>query len=249
MMTERRHFTTRRAFIAAAGFGGVSLYGSWAAYGAAPGPLALFAAAEPEHEPEPAADPHAAHAAAPTEDLLTPDEFRERLRDFVDRFGLPDGSVQPRRDRPEAVQAAEQHADSHQAAHGPETAVSSPDAHGDTYATDPHAVATEDHATPAEPIDVWLLAAQFYFDPAHLRLDVGRPYRFRMMAAETAHGASIQFGQGGRMMRLRPGRVAEAEMTFDRPGDYLISCTVYCGVGHDVMQARITVADAEGGAA
>ena len=29
------HFNTRRAFIAATGFGGVSLYGLWAAYGAA----------------------------------------------------------------------------------------------------------------------------------------------------------------------------------------------------------------------
>lgn len=29
------HFNTRRAIIAATGFGGVSLYGLWAAYGAA----------------------------------------------------------------------------------------------------------------------------------------------------------------------------------------------------------------------
>ena len=41
-MNETRHFTTRRAFVAASGFGGISLYGLWAAYGAAPGPLALL---------------------------------------------------------------------------------------------------------------------------------------------------------------------------------------------------------------
>ena len=247
MMTERRHLTTRRAFIAAAGFGGVTLYGSWAAYGAVPGPLALFAGAPPHDDAAPVADPHAAHgAASPVEGVPTPDEFRDRLRDFIDRFGLPDGSVHPRRDRPEAVQVADQHAGSH---HGDAAVPEGADAHGDAHTADPHAVAAEDHASPAEPLDVWLLAAQFYFDPSHLRLDAGQPYRFRMMAAETAHGASIQFGRGGRMIRLRPGRVAEAVITFREPGDHLVSCTVYCGLGHDVMQARITVADADGGAA
>ena len=41
-MSTKPHITTRRAFVAAAGFGGVGLYGLWAAYGAAPGPLALL---------------------------------------------------------------------------------------------------------------------------------------------------------------------------------------------------------------
>ena len=38
-MQSKKHFTTRRGFIAASGFGGLGLYGLWAAYGAAPGPL------------------------------------------------------------------------------------------------------------------------------------------------------------------------------------------------------------------
>lgn len=254
MMTERRHPTTRRAFIAAAGFGGVTLYGSWAAYGAAPGPLALFAEALPRDEAEPVVDPHAAHGATPSaKDDLTLDEFKGRVRDFVDRFGLPDGSVHPRGDQPKAAQVASQHAGGHHGGAAPTAAsASGADAQDAAHApdpADPHAVAGDDHSAPAEPVDVWLLAAQFYFEPDHLRLDAGQPYRFRMMAAETAHGASIQLGQGGRMIRLRPGSVVETEMTFQEPGDYLVSCTVYCGLGHDVMQARITVANPEGGAA
>jgi heme/copper-type cytochrome/quinol oxidase subunit 2 len=62
-----------------------------------------------------------------------------------------------------------------------------------------------------------------------------------MMAGDVAHGASIQFGRGARMIRLRPGTVAEQELTFRRPGEYLVYCTVYCGQAHDFMQARITV--------
>ena len=43
-MTDQSHFTTRRGFITATGFGGTALYGLWVGYGAAPGPLALFGA-------------------------------------------------------------------------------------------------------------------------------------------------------------------------------------------------------------
>lgn len=41
-MKQVSHFTTRRGLIAASGFGGLSLYGLWAAYGAAPTPLPLL---------------------------------------------------------------------------------------------------------------------------------------------------------------------------------------------------------------
>ena len=85
-------------------------------------------------------------------------------------------------------------------------------------------------------------AGSFYYLPSALRLDAGQPYRFRMMALDASHGASIQFGHGGRMMRLRPGRLTETELTFHQPGRYLVICTVYCGVGHDLMQATIEVA-------
>ena len=37
--SRKKHFTTRRGFVAACGFGIVGLYGLWAAYGAAPVPF------------------------------------------------------------------------------------------------------------------------------------------------------------------------------------------------------------------
>ncbi|MFZ2649917.1 MAG: hypothetical protein WA210_07395, partial [Burkholderiaceae bacterium] len=54
------HFTTRRAFIAATGFGGISLYGLWAAYGVAPGPLALLGL-DGAHVAPGAHDAHGSH--------------------------------------------------------------------------------------------------------------------------------------------------------------------------------------------
>ncbi|MBI1905750.1 MAG: hypothetical protein HYS20_05840 [Rhodocyclales bacterium] len=239
----KTHLTTRRAFIAAMGFGGVSLYALWAAYGAAPGPLELLGLDE-RHDATNAHEPAMGHAAAASDDSgdsggghgghgaveAGPDaeEFRRMTDAFVERYRLPDGTVHPR------VLAAP--AQPVRDAHG---------GHGDhpsmVQAVDPHAGHGGGAAAASAPIDVLIVAGKWYYQPATLRLDAGQAYRFRMMALDVSHGASIQFGKGGRMVRLRPGRVAESEMTFRQPGRYLMYCTVYCGPAHDVMQATIEV--------
>ena len=250
-MSGGQHLTTRRGFVTALGFGGTSLYAIWVGYGSSPSPLALFAGqseAEPGHLAEPSASAHAEHGGSPEDEATSAlDEFRARLDEFTEKYALPDGSVYP---RPGQTFATGAHSDS------PRRGVAEADAlqletggHGSDHRGAPELAPAQERSSSAESVEVLLLAAQFYFEPDHLRLDAGQPYRFRMMAAETAHGASIQFGQGGRMIRLRPGSAADAEMTFQEPGDYLVTCTVYCGAGHDAMQARITVANGEGGAA
>lgn len=236
----KAHLTTRRAFIAAMGFGGVSLYGLWAAYGAAPGPLALLGLDDrhgatdahgeaTEHGAAEGGDGggHGGHGAAATGPGA--EDFKRMTDEFIERYRLPDGSVHP---RVLAVQAQPVH-DAH-AGHGGDHAAM-------TQAADEHAGHGDSAATAGEPIDVLIVAGKWYYLPATLRLDAGQAYRFRMMALDVSHGASIQFGKGGRMVRLRPGRIAESEMIFHQPGRYLMYCTVYCGPAHDVMQATIKV--------
>jgi len=92
------------------------------------------------------------------------------------------------------------------------------------------------------PVEVYLLAQQWFFEPGVLRLEAGRAYRFRMMATDMSHGASIQLGSGSHVIRLRRGVVSERDLTFKRAGEYLVYCTVYCGAGHDRMAAKILVA-------
>lgn len=222
-MKPDRHFTSRRGFIAAFGFGGVSLYGLWAAYGAAPNPLALFRSAGASAADEPVAEMamagHGGMEAAPDVEA-----FRAELAEFIDRFAEADGTVYP---RPVAGQ----------------TDMAGMDMAGmDMTSGGQAAEAAPGDAGMVEPVDVLLLAERYYFDPPALRLDLDRPYRFRMLAADVTHGASIQFGEGARMIRLRPGAETELQMTFTRPGSFLVYCTSYCGPGHDGMQARITVA-------
>jgi hypothetical protein len=93
-----------------------------------------------------------------------------------------------------------------------------------------------------EPMEVFLAATRWSFEPDNLKLEVGRPYRFYMMATDVAHGASIAFGPASRIVRLRPGTVTALDLTFLTTGRRLVYCTVYCGPGHDAMHGAITVA-------
>jgi len=269
-MSPRQHPTTRRAFITALGFGGVSLYGAWAAYGAAPLPFLGSrdgAPAEPVSPPT-ATQGHGGHGGG---GAMTPEEFLRNHGDFIARFELPDGSVAPRPAEPQMAAGQtmpmpageampmpagepmppmptgghDMHDMSGMSARAP-AAPATPqhdgaDSHGKsgTDAAAHGSLAANPHAA---PLDVYLLAYRFGFAPEELRLEAGRPYRFRMMASDIAHGASLNFGAGSRIIRLRPNVVSEQTITFQRPSPVLVYCTVFCGPAHDAMKARILVA-------
>jgi len=211
-MPVSRHLTTRRGFVAALGFGAVSVYGAWAAYDAAPLPFSGHAG----HDPAPGGGDHAGHDPAP----MTAGEFRTNHAAFVARYRQPDGSVAPGIAPPMAMTMDHGgHHDEH---------------HGDHSGHSGHAGAADG--------DVYLLARRWGYDPDVLRLRVGVPYRVRMMSDDIPHGASIQMGAGSRIIRLAPEMVSVQTLTFTAPGEYLVYCTLYCGQGHDAMFGRIVVA-------
>jgi cytochrome c oxidase subunit II len=167
----------------------------------------------------------------------------------VARYRLPDGTVHPRDlAAPHAAAPLADRGHGHGAGdHGEAHAGGMrPGAASDPAAT-PHAADhagaadTADQDTGQRPREVLIAAGKWYYRPHALRLDAGRPYRLRMMAVDVSHGASIQLGRGGRMVRLRPGRLTEMDVAFHAPGRYLVYCTVYCGPAHDLMQATIEV--------
>lgn len=232
-MNTSSHLTTRRGFVAALGFGGISLYGLWVGYDAAPGPAALFrSAGSAEGQFADAAGGAGSHGAmAAGSDA---DAFRSEVADFIARFAQVDGTVHPKRDGTEAMETGM-----------PGMAIATHPGvpamdrgHDGGHAAEPQSTTPDDHAA---PISIPMLAERWFYQPVHLRLDAGTPYRFRLMAADIPHGASVQFGRGSRMIRLRPGTVTELDLTFTQPGSYLVYCTVYCGIGHDAMQARVDV--------
>lgn len=251
-----RSLSTRRGFVLATSLGVTSLYGLWAGLGLAPWPWEGLGEPGDRHGPGPGAagGGHGGHGAEPPGP--SPEEFRRLAEDFARRHRLADGSVRPGPAEPGAAlePAAGAPADPHAGHAGP------PDPHaGHAAGTDPHAghaAAADPHAghagSPsaptalpahgaAAPVEVYLMAFQWGFEPAVLRLEAGRPYRFKMMAVDVAHGAALRLGPGSRVIRLRRGALVEQDLTFTRPGSHLLYCTVFCGPGHDRMAGRILV--------
>ncbi len=141
-------------------------------------------------------------------------EFQEDTEAFASRFEREDGCVAPR-------------------AMGPDEGVQAAPHDGDEAA---HRESAEGDATV-----VYLEAFRFGYTPSELCLEVGRTYEFRMMATDVVHGASISLGLGSMMVRLPPGIMVEKRITFREPGEYLLYCSYYCGIGHPLMQGRILV--------
>ena len=255
-MSQRQHPTTRRAFITTMGFAGVSLYGAWAVYGAAPLPFA----GSPDSAAAGTAAAAGGHSGHGGGGSMSPEEFLRNHEEFIARFSMADGSVAPRPEKPQvaADQTMFPMPSGDHVSHNMSDMPAMPDMPAaipgsetsSQHGSDPHAASGSAHATDGTavadvagpPIDVYLLAYRFGFEPEELRLEAGRAYRFRMMASDISHGASLSFGSGSRVIRLRPNVVSEQTMTFQRRGQILVYCTVFCGPAHDAMKARILVA-------
>lgn len=79
----------------------------------------------------------------------------------------------------------------------------------------------------------------FAFMPAEIRVPAGRPVTFRLTSADVIHGFQI-VGTNGNTMVV-PGYVSRFTTVFREPGEYLIVCNEYCGLGHHLMSAKLVV--------
>ncbi len=222
---ERASMTTRRGFIAVSSLGAVSLYGLWAILGAAP--LRFWAQGEPSGGAIDMPATEGGHEGHGSVQGPTPDEFRKMTEEFLAHYRQVDGSILV-----EPGTASQPMAGMTMA----------PDANDATHDMPGMAEQTLQHDEAVPPLDVFMIAQQWSFDPSELRLRTGIPYRFRMMAVDAAHGASLQLGRGSHIIRLPKGVLVERELTFTEPGEYLLYCTIYCGEGHQFMNGKIEVA-------
>ncbi len=225
--TDKPHITLRPGFVIAVGGLVLTLYFVWAALGAAPTNLNFGGSTPTKPEellPSSSMSVQVESTASKGmnmggESTMSVDEFTTRTYQFVDDLSLPDGSVEPTRAWTEAANGSNMAA---------EMAAAGMDAENADMAAN-------------EPIDVYVIAQRFGYVPNVLRLKKGTKYRFLMMAIDVNHGASIQSGSAGHIMR-RPARVlTETVMTFTETGQFMMYCTVFCGVGHDQMRGKIIV--------
>jgi cytochrome c oxidase subunit II len=84
------------------------------------------------------------------------------------------------------------------------------------------------------------IRAEFYaFRPEVIRVPVGVPITFRVTSPDVLHG--FQIVGTNINLTVAPGYVSQTTATFDTPGEYLIVCNEYCGLGHHDMQGRLVV--------
>jgi cytochrome c oxidase subunit 2 len=82
------------------------------------------------------------------------------------------------------------------------------------------------------------MRAEFYvFQPAQVRVPTGVPVTFRVTSPDVLHGFQIVGTNVN--LTVAPGYVSQTTVTFETPGEYLIVCNEYCGLGHHLMQGKV----------
>jgi len=90
-----------------------------------------------------------------------------------------------------------------------------------------------------------IIGQAWSFDPAEIRVPAGAEVVFTATTTDVVHGFHVQ---GTRLnMMLIPGQVSRNRYTFDEPGEHLIICHEYCGLGHHLMYGRVIVEPARTG--
>jgi plastocyanin len=86
------------------------------------------------------------------------------------------------------------------------------------------------------------MAARFAWYP-QLVLQSGKRYRIWLSSADVLHGFSL-VGQNLNL-EVAPYHEMGAWLTIGKPGDYLVVCNEFCGLGHAAMAGHVYVVDAK----
>jgi cytochrome c oxidase subunit 2 len=86
---------------------------------------------------------------------------------------------------------------------------------------------------------VRLVAMQFDFVPACVRVPVNTPVTFRLTSADVVHGFLLPNTNVNTM--AVPGFVSEVRTSFASVGEYVMPCHEFCGLGHHAMWTRVSV--------
>ena len=106
-----------------------------------------------------------------------------------------------------------------------------------------------DHAAPpADAMEIYVVGKQWMWTLQHpsgrreineLHVPLGRPVKLVMTSQDVIHDFSLP------VFRIKqdvlPGRYTTLWFTADRPGDYHLFCSQYCGTDHSRMVGRVVV--------
>jgi cytochrome c oxidase subunit 2 len=84
-----------------------------------------------------------------------------------------------------------------------------------------------------------VIGQAWIFLPAEIRVPAGAEVTFIATSVDALHGFQVE---GTRLnMMLIPGQISRATYTFDEPGERLLICHEYCGLGHHTMAGKVIV--------
>ncbi|MBB6454057.1 cytochrome c oxidase subunit 2 [Salirhabdus euzebyi] len=87
--------------------------------------------------------------------------------------------------------------------------------------------------------EVVMTMQTFGFTPNKIEIPVGAEVHFTLTSKDVTHGFQVAGTNINAM--VMPGHIQKISHTFDEPGEYLVLCNEYCGIGHQVMATTITV--------
>lgn len=77
------------------------------------------------------------------------------------------------------------------------------------------------------------------FVPPEIRVPVDAEVTFTATSVDVIHGFNIE---GTRLnMMLIPGQISRNSYRFSEPGEHLVICHEYCGLGHHTMAGKVIV--------
>jgi len=94
---------------------------------------------------------------------------------------------------------------------------------------------------PDGSVTVRAVAQQYSFTPGCILLPTDTMVRFRMTSADVIHGFLV--ADTNINLMLVPGYISTINARFKTPGERLMPCHEFCGVGHAGMWARVKIID------
>ncbi len=95
------------------------------------------------------------------------------------------------------------------------------------------------HQTGPNTYDVVVIGQAWQFRPAEIHVPRGAELHFIATSQDVIHGFNLE-GTSVNMM-LIPGQISEMDYRFDEPGEHLLICHEYCGLGHHTMAGKVVV--------
>jgi cytochrome c oxidase subunit 2 len=94
---------------------------------------------------------------------------------------------------------------------------------------------------PDGSVTVRALGQQYSFTPQCVVVPANTPVTFRATSADVVHGWLIEGTNINTM--LVPGYVSVLQTSFGTPGEHVMPCQEFCGIGHQGMWGKVKVVD------